>query len=103
VDDRTRTAADRQSELLDVELMDVFAEIEAMLRCGREVQRDALRIRGLPHPVSVAQRLEAGRSIRNHLRNMIDECRGLADVLRQLQRTAAELERLLSTEASSSS
>lgn len=30
----------RQSEVLDVELLDVFAQIEAMLRGGREVLRD---------------------------------------------------------------
>ena len=62
-----RTAADRQSELLDVQLLDVFAQIEALLRLGREVQREALRVRGLPMPVSVPQRKAAGQRIRAHL------------------------------------
>lgn len=69
----------RQPELLDVELLDVFAQIEAMLRCGREVQREALRVRGLPDPVSASQRLEAARSIRTHLTDMTEQCRALEE------------------------
>ena len=98
VTDNTRNAPYRQSEIPDVELLDVFAEIEAMLRCGREVQREALRSRGLPHPVSALQRLEASRSIRNHLIDMMDQCRGLGDVLSELQETAAQLEKLVEAE-----
>src|SRR5687768_11710091 len=76
-----RTPADKQSELLDVELLDVFAQIEALLRCGREVQREALRVRGLPEPVSASQRLAAGRAIRRHLTEMKQQCGGLGDIL----------------------
>lgn len=96
--DNPGNPAYKQSELLDVELLDVFAEIEAMLRCGREVQRDALRVRGLPTPTSAAQRLDAARSIRKHLANMTEQCQALAAVLRDLDETAAELERLLEGE-----
>jgi hypothetical protein len=97
-DNNAGNPAYKQSELLDVELLDVFAEIEAMLRCGREVQRDALRVRGLPNPVSPSQRLEASRSIRKHLADMMEQCQALADVLRDLDDTAAELEKLVETE-----
>jgi hypothetical protein len=93
----------RQSEVLDVELLDVFAQIEAMLRGGREVQRAALRVRGLPDPVSASQRLEAARSIRAHLNDMTEQCRALDEVLRDLHETAAELETLLMAERASSS
>ena len=88
----------KQSELLDVELLDAFAQIEALLRCGREVQRDALRVRGLPAPVSHAQRFAATGSIRLHLTDMMNQCRSLGDVLRDLQDTAAELEKLVEAE-----
>jgi hypothetical protein len=103
VRDDTGSRAYKQSELLDVELLDVFAEIEAMLRCGREVQRDALRIRGLPTPVSASQRLDAARSIRRHLADMTQQCQALTEVLRDLDGTAAELEKLLEGEGVSPS
>src|SRR5687767_7529044 len=95
-----RTPADKQSELLDVELLDVFAQIEALLRCGREVQREALRVRGLPDAVSPTQRIAAGRAIRGHLNDMTDQCRSLMDVLDDLKATASQLEKLLEAEAS---
>lgn len=98
----THTPADRQSELLDVELLDAFAQIEALLRGGREVQREALRVRGLPDPVSAAQRLAAARSIRTHLNDMTAQCQALGDVLGDLQEAAAELEKLLGVEAPTS-
>jgi hypothetical protein len=91
----------RQSEIVDVGLLDVFAQIEALLRCGRETQRDALRVRGLPDPVTPAQRLAAGKSMRNHVTDMIDQCRALTDVLHELQNTVGELEQLLEDEATS--
>src|SRR5688500_1735126 len=95
-----RTAADRQSELLDVQLLDVFAQIEALLRLGREVQREALRVRGVPVPVSDLHRKEAGQRIRAHIGEMTTECRTLGEVLKELHETAAELERMLQPEAS---
>jgi hypothetical protein len=92
----------KQSELLDVELLDGFAQIEALLRHGREVQREALRVRGLPDPVSHAQRLAAARSIQQHLTDMMEQCQSLGDVLRELQATADELEKLVEAESSPS-
>ena len=92
----------KQSEILDVELLDVLAEIEALLRGGREVQRDALRVRGLPDPVSPAQRLAAARSIQQHLADMLEQCRSLGDVLRELKVTSDELEKLVEEEVSTS-
>ena len=73
-----------------------------LLVCGREVRRDALRVRGLPNPVSASQRLDAGRSIRRHLADMTEQCQALAAVLRDLDEAAAELEKLLEREEASS-
>jgi hypothetical protein len=101
VPNHIRTPAYTQSELLDVELLDAFAQIEALLRGGREVQREALRVRGLPDPVSPSQRVAAGRSICVHLNDMTEQCQSLMDVLHDLKGTASELEKLLEAEASS--
>jgi hypothetical protein len=93
--DNHPTKADRQSELLDVQLLDAFAEIEALLRAGREVQRHALRVRGLPVPVSAGEREDAGHEIVRYLKQMGDDCRMLEQVVRDLQETAAALESAL--------
>jgi hypothetical protein len=93
-----RPTAERQSEILDVQLLDVFAQIEALLRLGREVQRHALRVRGVPEPVSAPQRKAAGQRIRAHVGEMANECRTLADILRELEDTAAELDGMLQGE-----
>jgi hypothetical protein len=91
-------AADRQSEVLDVQLLDVFAQIEALLRLGRGVQREALRVRGLPLPVTPTQRKAAGHAILEHLDEMTSECRTLVEVLDELHATAADLDKLLQRE-----
>ena len=93
-----RTGADRHSEMLDVQLLDVFAQIETLLRLGREVQREALRVRGLPQPVTAAQRKEAGKSICQRLDEMTAECRALREILSELNGTATELDQLLQSE-----
>lgn len=97
--DDTRTGADRQSEVLDVQLLDAFAQIEALLRLGREVQREALRVRGLPNPVTPGQRRVAGQTICQHLDQMRNECRTLGDVMKELRKTATKLDKLLASEA----
>src|SRR5436305_3646573 len=60
-----RDSADLEiaTAVIDTELLDVFAEIEALLRSGREVQHELLRTRGVPHPTSPReQRAAAGRA-----------------------------------------
>jgi len=96
------SAAGRQSEVLDVQLLDVFAQIEALLRLAREIQREALRVRGLPGPVSASQRKAAGQLIRAHIGELSTECRTLGEVLNELDDTAAELDSLLQREAQAS-
>jgi hypothetical protein len=80
-------------------LLDVFAEFEALMRLAREIQREALRLRGVPTPVSPAERHSAGQAIRRHLELMSDEGRALADVIKQLRKSAKTLEVLLQTES----
>jgi hypothetical protein len=93
-----KPAADRMSEQLDVQLLDVLAQIEALLRHGREIQRAALMVRGLPVPVSPSQRRTAGATVDRHVAEMKAESIALAEVLEDLGRTSGELNRLLQQE-----
>ena len=92
--------SNRQSEFLDVQLLDAFAQIEALLRCGREVQREVLRVRGVPQVLPHARRVVAGESILHQLANMTEQWKILGDVLRELRATAADLNKNLQAENS---
>ena len=74
-----------QFELLDVQLVDVFADLEALLRSGREIRRQTLRARGLPTPVNKSQRMAAVGCINKHLQKMVQQCRDLLQVISDLQ------------------
>ena len=40
-------SSETQSQMFDVQSLDVFAQIEALLRAGRKLQRDTFSIKGL--------------------------------------------------------
>ena len=88
---RSRQSPERQSEVLDVQLLDVLAQIEALLRGGREVQREALRVRGVPAPVSPPQRKAAAAKIQKRVAEMDSECQTLCDVIQDLAESADTL------------
>ncbi len=75
------------ADLLDVHILDMAAEIEALLRGVREVQRGVLRARGVTLPggeqpaVYIQQRLEG----------MLKECGTLRDAVLQAMETAKGL------------
>jgi hypothetical protein len=85
---------DRQSEWLDVHLLDVLAQIEALLRNGREVQRESLRFRGLPKAATPAERRKAAHRMAKLAALMIADSRALSNVLRDLHGGANALKRL---------
>jgi hypothetical protein len=87
----------RQAELLDVQLLDVLAPVEAVLRHGREIQREALRARGVPAPVAPVQRLASASAIRTRIDSMQTDCTTLCKVVEDLRGSAIELERFLAT------
>ena len=66
----SKPPADRQAEFVDVQLLDVLAQVEAVLRHGREIQREALRVRGVPQPVNADQRRAAGTALRQRVDQM---------------------------------
>ena len=85
--------ADKRASMLDVQLLDVFGQIEALLRNGREVQRELLRIRGVPDSVSADQRRKAADRIHKLLTGMLDDTREVSQVVRPLRSGAKALTR----------
>jgi hypothetical protein len=92
----SKSSVDRQAEIVDVQLLDVLAQVESVLRHGREIQREALRVRGVPAPVSDRDRRSAGTAIRKRVDEMQTVCTTLCTVVDDLRSAVRELERLLS-------
>jgi hypothetical protein len=83
----------RASALVDVQLLDVLAEVEALLRNGREAQREILRVRGEPEARSDAQRAAAAAKVAKIAASMHGSYRALGTILRGLRRRAEQLNR----------
>jgi hypothetical protein len=90
---RTRDP-ERQSQILDVQLLDVLAQIEALLRGGRDVQRAALRVRQVAGN-SATQRRAAANKVKKHVAQMKKECRMLIRVVDELGGIANDLHAVL--------
>jgi len=92
-------AADQQASLVDVELLDVLAQIEALLRSGRELQRELLRIRGVPRSSPTPkQRKQSASRVRALVRVMATDARALTGVVGQLRRSADRLDARIVTQ-----
>jgi hypothetical protein len=89
----------RASVLFDVQLLDLLAEVEALLRKGREAQREALRVRGEPDHATGPQRSAAAAKLAKLADSMRDDHRALGGILRGLRTRAAELNRFLEKRA----
>jgi uncharacterized protein YoaH (UPF0181 family) len=72
-------------------LLDVLAQIEALLRSGREVQRELLRVRGVPAPTSRERQRKAASRVQTLVAEMLADSRALADIVRDLRGTADRL------------
>jgi hypothetical protein len=91
---------ERTAALLDVHLLDVLAELESLLRNGREIQREALRIRGVPSPTTRAQRSTAARRLKQITTSMVRDHGVLGGILRTLRDHAADLNHAVRNSAS---
>lgn len=91
----------RASALVDVQLLDVLAEVEALLRNGREAQREILRVRGEPDARSDAQRAAAAARVAKIAASMHDSYRTLGTILRGLRQRAEQLNRSIQQEQAS--
>jgi hypothetical protein len=88
---RTRSP-EAQSQMFDVRLLDLLGEVEAILRGGRDLQRDALRLRGVA-PTNSAQRRAATRRMQKRVGQMQKECQSLCGVVHALANAADDLSR----------
>jgi hypothetical protein len=93
---RTTRDPERQSQILDVHLLDVLAQIEALLRGGRDVQRAALRVRHIAGS-SMPQRRAAAVKVKKHVAQMRKECRMLNRVVDELGGIANDLHSVLTS------
>jgi hypothetical protein len=86
---------EQQAQILDVQLLDVLASVEAVLRHGREIQREAVRVRAAPSPVTTANRLASATTIRDRVDEMHADCMTLCRVVDELRVSAVAFERLM--------
>src|SRR3954468_15437600 len=76
-------ATDQQSHVIDVHLLDAFAEIESLLRSCREAQRELLKLRAVS-AASDVQRRGAVTKVRRIVADLRQECRALCGVIEAL-------------------
>ena len=92
---------ERVAALLDVHLLDTLAELESLLRGGRIVQRESLRIRGVRYATTNAQRAASAGRLQKVVAEMQRDYRSLGGVLGGLHDYAADLNRAVRTNGSS--
>ncbi len=90
---RRHGAVEIQSGVVDVLLLDVLAEIECLLRGGRELQRELLRVRGVPSATARDQQRKAAVRAQTLVSGMLTESRALFKVVRQLRGSTNRLAR----------
>jgi hypothetical protein len=77
---------------LDVALLDVFAQAEAMLRCGREIQRNLIRLRDGNGPTGRAERSSILKKIDQAAAELHDESKTIVPLTRDIRQAARRLE-----------
>ena len=74
-DDVDSKTIEQHKELMDVHGLDLFAQVEAMLRHARQYQREVQRLRGLLQRTDPeTSNPDAMRGIRHHLGEMRTAC-----------------------------
>ena len=71
-------------DVLDVRLLDLFAQVEAMLRYARDIQRYAIPLRGTSAPLSPRRRRALSAKIRAAVRRINRESNVLKSVVEQV-------------------
>jgi hypothetical protein len=92
----THLALDQHTGVLDVHVLDVLAQAEFLLNRAREIQRQILRVRGVPAPATIARRRGAATAVERIAREMAQESRAMAHALNDLRRSAQALKRAAS-------
>ena len=92
----TKSATERAADVLDVHILDIAAQLEALLRSVREVQRGVLTIRGaLPR-----RDVDPAAEVHARLGLMVAECNALADAVNAARDAAVSLTAPASAEIS---
>ena len=68
-----RRSPEARAQMFDIRLLDLFAEVESLLRTGREMQRDALHMRDVA-PTNGTQRRAAMRRMQKRVDQIRKEC-----------------------------
>jgi hypothetical protein len=77
---------------LDAALLDVFAQAEAMLRCGREIQRNLIKLRGGNGPSGLAERSSILKKIDQAASELHDESKAIVPLTHDIRQAARRLE-----------
>ena len=82
-----------QAAIVDVLLLDVLAQIESLLRSGRELQRELLRVRGVPLSTTTEQQEKAASRAESVVVEMLTDSRALVKVVQHLRGNTNRLAR----------
>ena len=83
---REHLELDQNTGAVDVQVLDVLAEVEALLRDAREIQRHILRVRGVPKRANATERRAAASRVRQLARKMSNESAALSEICKELER-----------------
>ena len=92
----SKTPLERTADVLDVHVIDVLAQLEALLRSVHEIQRAVLRVRGTLPPG--AGDGDAVEDIQLRLARMAEECEALRSAIDEATPVAAELKQIAHAE-----
>jgi hypothetical protein len=84
--------ADAKINRLDAVLLDVMAQVEAVLRCSREIQRRVLRLRGGDGAISTAARRRMIHDVRAAAAEIEHHYSGGSEIVADLRSAAHDLE-----------
>ena len=91
--EHSKTTIEQTADLIDVHILNIAGQVEALLRTVREMQENVLRVRGAVPPLTGQH---AGAAVQTGLVRMLYEC----DALRSsIHTAAAAAERLIDTDA----
>ena len=92
---KDKSELERTADLVDVHVVDMLAQVQALLRSVGEVQRNLLRVRGVPASVTHSQREHAGDVLQKVLTRMVQECDAMREAIQDASTSAATLNRAL--------
>lgn len=86
-----KSPAELTADMLDVHVLDMLVQIEALLRGAREVQRGILRVRGVIDSPTNKERDGAAHAVRERLDHMLVDCDSTREAVKEACNTAKGL------------